>query len=290
MKRQFSYLLLIVLAMIFFVDTTVYAAVYTVANALIAEKANAKANPSSNTNVLSNIISEENTNENVTVNNQDPYETYNRHAYKLNRALDKVLFKPVATVYQHVLPTPVTKGVTNFFSNLNSVPTVFNDVLQLQFHQGIIETLRFLTNSTVGIGGLFDIATKIGLPKHSEDFGLTLAKWGYKSSNYLVLPILGPSTVRDTIGLPVDYETAVTAYVYPIALRNSLWGLTFVSHRANLLKLDKVIDQAYDPYVFERDAYMQLRAYQMKNHGLIGADNSDGAENSNGKSAGVNSH
>lgn len=286
-KGLFSYLFIlsILIPSCFIENKAADAAVYTVSNALYNEQANAKANPGAPTdkNSVSNIINntENNTDENNAdneagqLNNQDPYETYNRHTFKMNRTLDKVIFKPVATVYQTVLPAPIPKGISNFFSNLNSGPTVLNDVLQLKFHQGIIDTLRFITNSTAGIGGLMDVASDIGLPKHSEDFGLTLARWGYKNSNYIVLPILGPSTVRDTIGLPVDYETAVTAYVHPVALRNSLWGVNFTSHRANLLKVDKVINQAFDPYVSVRDAYMQFRNNQIKNNGLVESNDSD---------------
>lgn len=203
--------------------------------------------------------------------NQDPYENYNRHAYKLNTAIDKVIIRPVAKVYQTVVPSPVEKGVTNFFINLNNVPTVINDLLQARFRQALSDSERFVVNTTIGIGGLFDVATKMNMPRNYEDFGLTLASWGYTSSNFLVLPILGPNTVRDAIGTPVNYATAPYAYFQPDYVLYSTEGLNIVSQRARLLKFDDVIAQSYDPYVFERDAYLQRRNYLMslnREHGV----------------------
>ncbi len=193
----------------------------------------------------------------------DPYENYNRHAYQLNKTLDKIAFKPIAQLYQNILPPPVTKAIGNFFSNLNLVPTVANDILQGNAHETLSDTWRFFFNSTAGVGGLFDVASHMGLPPHSEDMGLTFAKWGYKESSYFVIPILGPSTVRDTIGIPIDYEVlSVYPYITNVALRNTLVGTNFVNRRAQLLKFDNVMAQAaLDPYTFERNAYLQHRSY-----------------------------
>jgi phospholipid-binding lipoprotein MlaA len=196
----------------------------------------------------------------------DPYESFNRHAFKLNQGLDNAIFKPVATVYQTVLPWPVTKGVSNFFSNLGEIPTVINDVLQAKFYQATSDSWRFAINSTAGLLGFIDVASKTGLEKHTQDFGLTLATWGYKKSSYLVLPLFGPSTVRDGIAFPINqgYFT-VLPYIYPIATRNSLYALNFVNTRAQLLEVDKFINQAaFDRYSFERNAYLQRRQYQQR--------------------------
>lgn len=202
--------------------------------------------------------------DNTTTVNQDPYENYNRHAYKFNTAIDKVIIRPIAVVYQNVVPSPIAKGVTNFFINLNNVPTVINDVLQVRLHQAVNDSVRFLINTTVGIGGIFDVATEMKIPRNYEDFGLTLASWGYTNSNFLVLPILGPNTVRDAIGVPVNYATAPYSYFQPDYVLYSTEGLNIVSQRARYLKFDGVVAQAYDPYVFERDAYLQRRNYLMK--------------------------
>lgn len=198
--------------------------------------------------------------------NIDPYEDFNRHAYKLNEGLDKAIFKPIATVYHTILPWPVTKGVSNFFSNLNEIPTIINDVLQTKFYQGTSDTWRFFINSTVGVFGLFDVASKMGLEKHYQDFGLTLAFWGYKNTNYLVLPIFGPSTVRDglSVALSQTYFTAYP-YIYPVSTRNSLYALNIINTRAQLFNVDKLISQiAFDRYSFERNAYFQRRQHQIK--------------------------
>lgn len=229
-------------------------------------------NPCANTNTSNtNSLAVDETDD-TNVINQDPYENYNRHAYRFNTAIDKVIIRPVARVYQAVVPAPIAKGVTNFFINLNNVPTVINDVLQAQLRQAASDSLRFIVNTTVGIGGLFDVATEMNIPRNYEDFGLTLASWGYTSSNFLVLPILGPNTVRDAIGTPVNYATAPYAYFQPDYILYSTEGLNITSQRARYLKFDSVIAQAYDPYIFERDAYLQRRNYLIKlnqQHGQV---------------------
>ena len=188
----------------------------------------------------------------------DPHEDFNRHMFALNNSLDKAIFKPVATLYQTGLPAFAQKGISHFFSNLDEIPTVFNDVLQGDMHHAGQDSKRFLINSTAGAGGLVDMATEVGIKKHYEDFGLTLAKWGYTQSDYLVLPFWGPSTVRDTIGLPVDYA----ASIYPYIDRDTsldLYILNIINARANLLSYQGVFVQAFDPYVFVRNAYLQRR-------------------------------
>jgi phospholipid-binding lipoprotein MlaA len=203
---------------------------------------------------------EKNNNPNADI---DPYENFNRHAFKLNQTLDKVFFKPVATVYKTIVPRPVTKGVGNFFSNLEQVPTIINDLLQANFYAATSDTWRFVINTTIGIGGFVDVASHMDLPAHSQDFGLTLAKWGYRSSAYLVVPILGPRTIRDTVAWPINYGVfSVYPYINDIAWRNGLTAGSFVNARAQLLEFDQTIKQAsFDPYVFQRNAYLQRRNY-----------------------------
>lgn len=191
----------------------------------------------------------------------DPYETYNRHAYKMNKKLDQLIFKPVACLYKDATPTPIRKGINNFLSNLSQIPAVINDVLQLNFAQAGKDVARFGINTTLGLAGFLDIASYAGLERNPQDFGLTLAKWGYQCSNYLVLPILGPSTVRDAIAWPIYYQMTVYPYLNDTTLTWSLLTLNFIDLRTQFLDLDPVIEQSFDPYVFERDAYLQRRKF-----------------------------
>ncbi|MES2997941.1 MAG: VacJ family lipoprotein [Pseudomonadota bacterium] len=209
--------------------------------------------------------------------NNDPYENFNRHAFKLNQTLDKIFFKPVATVYKTILPWPLSKGISNFFSNLEQVPTIINDVLQADFYDATADTWRLLINTTVGIGGFVDVASRINLPAHSQDFGLTLAKWGYRSSAYLVVPILGPRTVRDTISWPINYGIfSVYPYIDDMAWRNGLTVGSFINARAQLLDFDQTIRQAsFDPYVFQRNAYLQRRDYLIRQNSNLSASSNE---------------
>lgn len=202
--------------------------------------------------------------------NNDPYENYNRHAFKLNQTLDKIFFKPIATVYKTILPWPITKGISNFFSNLEQLPTIVNDLLQGELYDATSDTWRFLINSTVGIAGFVDVASRIGLPDHHQDFGITLAKWGYTSSAYLVIPILGPRTVRDTISWGMDYGVfSVYLYINDVAWRNALTVGSFINARAQLLDFDQTIKQvSFDPYIFQRNAYLQRRNYLIRRRNL----------------------
>ena len=209
--------------------------------------------------------------------NNDPYENYNRHAFKLNQTLDKIFFKPIATVYKTILPWPITKGISNFFSNLEQVPTIINDLLQGEFYDATSDTWRLLINSTIGVAGFIDVATRIGLPDHHQDFGLTLAKWGYTSSAYLVVPILGPRTIRDTISWGMDYGVfSVYPYINDVPWRNGLIYGSFINARAQLLDFDQAIKQAsFDPYVFQRNAYLQRRNYLIRERNNLIPDEDD---------------
>ncbi len=202
----------------------------------------------------------------------DPYEGFNRVMFKFNDTIDSYLLKPVAKVYNVIVPRPINQGVHNFFNNISNIPTIANDVLQLNMYQATRDTWRLVINSTVGIGGLFDIAARIDLPQYSNDFGMTLAYWGYKNSHYLVLPLFGPSTVRDGIGLPVDYfGFSLYPYVEPTSTRYQLYALGVIDRRAQLLQFESVLEEAaLDKYTFIRDAYMQRRAYQLEQNQHVG--------------------
>lgn len=192
--------------------------------------------------------------------NKDPLEGLNRGVYRFNKAADEAIIKPVAGAYKAVLPTPVRSGVNNFFSNLGDFVTTVNDLLQFKLDKAMSDGGRFVINSTFGIAGLFDWASKDGIQKRDEDFGQTLAQWGWKDSTYLMLPLLGPSTVRDTGGLVVDsFYIDPLAYTDP-AVRNSLTVVKAVDRRAQYLPGSDLLDEAaLDPYIFMRDAYMQRR-------------------------------
>ncbi len=196
-------------------------------------------------------------------NPQDPYESYNRKVFKFNRGVDKVVYRPVAVVYTTVLPTFARRGVSNFLSNVAEVPTIGNDILQANPLWALSDIGRLVINTTVGIGGLFDVATRAGLEKHDQDFGLTLARWGYTKSSYLLIPFFPPSTVRDLIGTGGDYATSVWTYVRPDWIGWTAYGVTLVDKRASFLDSDKLVDQAFDPYIFVRDAYLQNRQHKL---------------------------
>jgi len=191
----------------------------------------------------------------------DPFESYNRAMFAFNDAADKAVFKPVAQAYQTVLPDPVITSVTNFFSNLNDVVVLINDLLQFKLHQAAMDSSRIVFNTTFGVLGLFDVASRMELPKHNEDFGQTLGFWGFGEGYYIVLPLLGPSTVRDTFGLVGNFYTnPVTWATDSDAVEWSLWGLDLINRRAGLLRIERALaDSQIDPYAFQRGAYLQQR-------------------------------
>lgn len=193
---------------------------------------------------------------------RDPFESFNRAVYKFNDAADRAVIRPVATTYREYVPRPVRSGVSNFFGNLEDVIVLLNNMLQLKFDKAASDFGRIVFNTTFGLFGLFDVATPLGLPKHNEDFGQTLGHWGVPPGPYLVLPFLGPSTIRDTAGLTVD------VYSHPIfntlvtdeAVAWGAVGLRYIDLRAELLGATRVVDEAaLDPYAFIRDAYLQRR-------------------------------
>ena len=192
----------------------------------------------------------------------DPWEGFNRKVYAFNDGLDKVV-RPVAVGYDKIMPDPFQRGVGNFFRNLDAPVTFVNQVLQGKFKQSGSSIGRFLINSTIGLLGFFDVATKMGVPFYNEDIGQTLATWGYEDSRYLMLPFFGPATVRDGIGRytdsfyhPVGIYSREQGQWWPIAARA-------IDQRARFLKQDAELDQAYDPYVLIRDVWLQNREYQI---------------------------
>jgi len=193
-------------------------------------------------------------------NPKDPIEGYNRAMFSVNEGLDKALIKPVALGYDAVLPRPVQTGVVNVFSNVADVPTAINNLLQGKPAQAFSDGGRFLINSTLGLLGIFDVASQMGLEKHEEDFGQTFGRWGIGEGAYVVLPFFGPRTARDSAGLVVDIYADPIAQIEDVPSRNSLAALRIVSKRAELLKADKVVEEAaLDKYSYIRDAYLQHR-------------------------------
>ena len=200
------------------------------------------------------------TQQNERVARIDPLEPMNRAVFTFNENLDQYLVKPAAEAYKFVMPDAVRRGVTNFFSNIGDIFVAANNLLQGKPKEATSDIGRFLVNSTIGILGLFDVATDIGLDKHAEDFGQTMAFWGVSSGPYVVLPFFGPSTVRDSVGLWVDTKTDVNQQVSDIGARNTLTVLRLTDKRERYLSLSDAVKQAsLDPYTFTRDAYLQKR-------------------------------
>jgi len=191
---------------------------------------------------------------------KDPMESMNRSFYAFNNGLDKAILKPISSAYTKALPAGVRESVFNFFSNLG-YPTVFvNALLQGKVTQSIEDTARFVFNSTIGIGGLFDVSTGFGLARHKEDFGQTLAVWGIEQGAYLDLPLLGPNTIRSALAIPADSYTSLLTYIGPNSVQFPLEGTEIVDKRARLASAIKLRDEsALDPYIFQREAYLQRR-------------------------------
>ncbi|WP_321848889.1 VacJ family lipoprotein [Burkholderia diffusa] len=192
-------------------------------------------------------------------NPNDPLEPMNRAMYKFNDTVDTNIAVPIAKGYQKVTPTPVRTAISNFFSNLGDLGNMANNLLQLRITDATQDLMRVAMNSVFGVGGLIDIATPAGLPKHHQDFGLTMARWGVPSGPYLVLPVFGPSTIRDGVGRAVDVRFNLLNYIEPAA-RNPMYIAQFISARSDLLGATDLLKQAaLDPYSFVRDAYLQQR-------------------------------
>lgn len=193
-------------------------------------------------------------------NPADPLEPFNRGVYKFNDAVDGAVLKPVATAYRDITPDLVRQGVRNFFNNLQDGWSIVNNALQLK-GQGTSDSFgRFLLNSTFGLGGVFDLASDLKIERNTKDFGHTLGYWGVAPGPYLVLPLMGPSTLRDTVALPVDTQGSLTSHMAHVPTRNTVMAIELVDRRESLLKATEMLEQlALDPYVFTRDAYLQRR-------------------------------
>lgn len=193
-------------------------------------------------------------------NPEDPYESYNRAMFKINQKVDQYALLPVARVYDKIMPTPVKTSVTNFFSNIGEIPRIINRILQAKPGLVANNTWRLLINTTVGIGGLFDPASKLGLKRDTTDFGVTLGKWGIKRSPYFIVPIVGPSTIRDGIGFPLNYQfMTIYPHITSKELRFGASALRLVNQRAAALNYQDVVNAQIDPYIFVRNAYTQYR-------------------------------
>ena len=193
-------------------------------------------------------------------NPADPFESFNRGVYKFNDRVDKAVLRPTARAYRAVLPPFVRQSVSNVFSNMNDARVCLNNALQGKFAVAYTDFGRVAMNSTLGVLGLFDVASEAGMEKHNEDFGQTLGRWGIATGPFIMLPILGPSTVRDTVGWAVDRYMDPVNYVDPSRAQNQLTATRIVNRRAELLDASTVLDTvALDHYQFVRDGYLQRR-------------------------------
>ncbi|MEI2415457.1 VacJ family lipoprotein [Orrella sp. JC864] len=209
---------------------------------------------------------------------RDPWEGANRGIYQFNDAVDRAVLRPVAEFYTFVTPQPARNCIHNVFSNLGEIWSATNSFLQARGHDFFNTLGRFLLNTTMGVGGCFDVASANGARKIPNDFGITLGVWGVGQGPYVVLPLLGPSTVRDGAGTAVGVFGNIVNVreIDNVRVRNSLWGLEVVDTRASLLEASKTVDRtAIDPYSFVRDAYLQRRNAQVlqRTGGADGADN-----------------
>ena len=197
--------------------------------------------------------------------NPDPWENFNRKMYRFNDSLDRAFLKPAAETITNTMPEPVNMGVSNFFANLDDITTGFNNLFQGKFVHALSDTGRVVVNSTLGVAGLFDVASRMHLEKHNEDFGQTLGKWGVEPGPYLVLPFLGPASVRDRVGYTVDFVFDLATYLTDEdGVRWVLFGAEILEDRAALLDATDLLDTAaLDPYAFQRDAYLQKREYDV---------------------------
>ena len=195
------------------------------------------------------------------VHPNDPLEPFNRGVFGFNDAVDKAIFKPVATIYRDVTPTLVRAGVRNFLGNLDDAWSFVNSALQAKVRNAADNFMRFGVNTVMGLGGILDVASEMGIERHREDFGQTLGRWGISTGPYLVLPLLGPSTLRDALVIPVDMYGDIVSHVSDIPVRNSIKLVDRLETRAGLLSVTTTLDEAaLDKYSFTRDVFLQRRS------------------------------
>lgn len=191
---------------------------------------------------------------------KDPFEKYNRTMYKFNDDVDKAILKPIAKGYSKVVPGPVRRSVGNFYRNLLEPTTIINDILQGKFQQAVSDSVRLLFNTSFGLLGFFDVATALGIERHQEDFGQTFAVWGIKPGPFIMLPFLGPTNLRDGIGLlPYYLYTDPRLYNPETDVNIALIGINVIDSRAQLLTPSKLLELQLDPYAFLRATYNQRR-------------------------------
>jgi phospholipid-binding lipoprotein MlaA len=205
-------------------------------------------------------------------NPDDPYEAINRKIYAFNTVFDKKIAQPPIKLYANFVPAPVRAGINNIYNNINMFPTVANDLLQADFQQAILDFWRFVINTSLGVGGIFDVAGQCSLPLHENDLGITFAKWGDTHSPYIMIPFLGPSTIRDGMGLLFDY-TFLTPYPYihKDFIIEGVLLLRYIDIRSRMFDTDRLIAQAPDPYAFMREAYLQHRNYLIRGEEEVAA-------------------
>lgn len=193
---------------------------------------------------------------------EDPWESINRPIFTFNDTIDTYALKPLAQGYQYVTPQFLEDGIHNMFRNIGDVGNLANDVLQAKPAAAGVDTARLIFNTTFGLLGFFDVGTQMGLQRNDEDFGQTLGYWGLGSGPYLMLPLLGPSTLRDAPAKLVDSYATPYPYIDNVSVRNSIWGLNIVDTRASLLSAEKMVSG--DKYVFLRNAFLQNREFKVK--------------------------
>jgi len=200
------------------------------------------------------------------IDERDPIEGFNRSMYSFNQGMDKVLFNPIAKLYQAITPDFVEKGISNFFNNIDDISIIANDILQLKIGQAYMDTARFVFNSTLGLAGFRDVSSQMGLVKHDEDFGQTLAVWGVGAGPYIVTPFFGPTTLRDSTSLIVDdiLLNPVSYLNNNDALKAGILTLNYIDIKADLLAANELIDEAaLDQYEFTKNAYFSRRESQI---------------------------
>jgi phospholipid-binding lipoprotein MlaA len=194
-------------------------------------------------------------------NPDDPLEGFNRPVFKMNMAFDATVLQPPARLYILIIPAQVRSGINNVYLNIATLPTIANDILQLQGKHTINDIGRFVLNSTLGLGGIGDVATNLGVPIHKNDFGLTLAHWGNTTTPYVVIPFMGPSTLRDSMSLLVDY-TFFSPYPFIAnGILINILGLRYIDLRSQMMDNIKLVNESMDPYTMMKDAYLQYRQH-----------------------------
>jgi phospholipid-binding lipoprotein MlaA len=197
----------------------------------------------------------------ATFDERDPFEPFNRVTFKFNDALDRAVLRHAAAGYKAITPEAARQGVNNFYTNVGTVADMMNNFFQGKVSAGFSDAARILLNTTVGWFGFFDPATAVGLARHNEDFGQTLGVWGLPQGPYLMLPLLGPQTIRSTTGLLVDRQFWALRYDKNTRRRQALIALNVVRIRTNLMFLNSQLDRSFDPYVFVRDAILQRQRF-----------------------------